>query len=223
MLRDRVRRVLVLAAHPDDAEVSVGGTIARLRQRGAEVVVVNFTTSEYSAEGAERRRQAAAEAQRILRHRLLWAEEGRHNQVEDIPEYRVVALVDGIVKAERPDAVLAPWEGDSHGDHVRLARAAVASSRRWDADLYAYCPGEFRTSCFQRFQPNVFVDIGPFVAQKLAAVRAYNRAGQSTRPLDEDALARISAYYGALSGLESAEGLLLLRARWPADADQAPL
>lgn len=209
------KRVLVLAAHPDDAEISVGGTIARLRQEGSTVGVVNFTISEYSAEAAERRRRAAAEAAEILGHHLIWIEEGRYNQVEDIPGYRLVTLIDHIVESERPDIVIGPWIGDSHVDHAHLARATLASSRRWTADLYACCPAEYRTACFQKFEPNVYIDIGPFVEKKRAAIRAFNYEGHGFRRLDDEVLARIWSYYGTLSGYESAEGLMLVRSRWP--------
>ena len=215
MSMKKQKKVLVLSAHPDDAELSVGGTIARFRHLGADVTVFNVTTSEYSAKAAERRRQAAAEAAQILGHRLIWAEDGRHNQVEDIPEYRLVTMIDSIVADERPDIVIGPWAGDSHVDHTRLARATLASSRRWDADLYACCPGEYRTVCYHRFEPNVFVDIGPFVEQKRAAIRVFDYQDQGFRRLEQEILPRLWSYYGALSGYESAEGLLLLRARWP--------
>lgn len=207
-------RVLVLAAHPDDAELCVGGMIARFRERGADVGVATFTTPERSPEAVDRRRRAAAEAAAILDHRLIWIADGDYEQVEDIPEYQLVALVDEVIKAENPNIVIAPWAGDSHVDHMRLARATIASSRRWRADLYAYPPADYRTVCFHRFQPNVFVDITPFLDQKRAAIRVFSRIGVSGSLLDETTLVRLWSYYGALSGCEYAEGLLLQRARW---------
>lgn len=212
-------RVLVIAAHPDDAEISVGGTIARLREGGVDVAVANFTTSEYSPAMLENRRRAAAQAAEILGHRLIWIEDGRHNQVEDIAEYRLVGLIDDIVKRERPDAVIGPWSEDSHVDHARLARATTASSRCWDADLYAYCPAEFRAASFQRFSPNFFVDISPFVERKRAAIQTFNYDGGGFRRLRDDQLARLWSCQGALHGWEYAEGLILLRARRTSERD----
>jgi LmbE family N-acetylglucosaminyl deacetylase len=212
------KKVLVLAAHPDDAELAVGGLIARLRHSSVEVSVVNFTTSEYTAEAAERRRNAAAQASGILGHRLIWAEGGRFNQLEEIDEYKLVTVVDRIVEAEAPDAVIAPWVGDSHVDHARLARATIASSRRWQADFYACCPAEYRSVSYHSFEPNVFVDIAPFVEKKLAAINCFNYDGQGFRRLQEDRLALLWSYYGVLSGYASAEALLLLRARLHCDA-----
>ena len=207
------RKTLVLAAHPDDAEISVGGLIARLTHQKSEVVVVNCTTSEYSVEGKTQRRRAAHQAAEILGHKLLWIEGGEHDQVEQLPEYRLVTLIDSIIEAEQPDTILAPWTGDSHTDHTRLARATLSSSRRWTADLYAYCPPEYRTICFHRFEPNVFVDISLFVNKKISAIRQFNYAGQGFRVLEENNLRCLWSYYGTLSGFEVAEGLLGLRIR----------
>jgi LmbE family N-acetylglucosaminyl deacetylase len=212
MIKD-LRKVLILAAHPDDAEISVGGTIAKLTDAGTEVVVANFTTSEYTAEGRRRRRAAAKKAANVLGNKLYWVDGGKHNQVEDQPEYRLVRQIDQFVEAEQPDLVIGPWNGDSHTDHVRLARAAVASSRRWKADLLAYCPAEYRTVCFHRFEPNVFVDITPFVRKKVAAIEKFHYGGQGFRALETKNLAHIWSYYGALSGYEFAEGFLVLRCR----------
>lgn len=208
-------RVLVLSAHPDDAEISLGGTIARLCSDGADVFVATFTTSEYTPENAERRRAAAERASGILGHELIWIEDGRHNQVEDIAEYRLVGLIDEVVKRTGPDVVIGPWGEDSHVDHARLARAALASSRCWDADLFAYCPAEHRTPAFQRFLPTLFIDIGPFVERKREAIQAFNFGSSGFRRLEDDQLSRLWSSLGALHGWESAEGLMALRTRRP--------
>jgi N-acetylglucosamine malate deacetylase 1 len=212
-----IQRVLVLAPHPDDAEISLGGTIARFVRNQVEVTVVNFTTSEYTEESAQGRRRAADEAKQILGHRLLWVEEGRHDQVEDIEEYKLVTIVDDLEKKQRPDIVFCPWVGDSHVDHVRLARATIASSRRWAArtHLIAYSPAEYRTLCYTQFHPNLYIDISKFVDAKLSAMRAFNKfGGIDFRPLEEEAYRKLWAYNGTLSKCEFAEAFLSLRSVW---------
>ena len=210
-----LKRVIVFSAHPDDAEISAGGTIAKLRKAGVDVCVVNVTIPEFSPKDVDRRRDAASQASRILDYRLQWVDEGKHIQVEDIKEYKLVAVIDSIVESERPDIVFGPWNGDSHVDHARLARAIAASSRRWGSDLYAYCPAEFLSFRFQYFHPTLFVDIGAFVDLKRAAIRCFNYDGHSTRAVDDETLSLVWAYYGALSGFTSAEGFMVLRSRWP--------
>ncbi len=208
-------RVLVLAAHPDDAEISVGGTIARLKHRNADVAVVHFSMPPRPFADAERIRQSTVKAAAILGYRLIRLDEDEHARIENIPDHKLVSLIDTIVEVQRPDIILSPWIGDSHGDHVKLARATVASSRRWKAQLYAYSPADYRTLRFHEFQPNMFVEITPFVEKKKQAVRAYKYDSQPNSVLDDENLERLWSYYGALSGFKYAEGLLLLRSRWP--------
>lgn len=207
------RKVVVLAAHPDDADLAVGGTIAMLSELGTEVTVINFTTSEYTTEGVQNRRVAAEKASQILGYRLLWIEDGRYNQVEEIAEYHVVSIVDKIIGELCPDVVITHWIGDSHTDHVRLARAVIASSRRWEASLYAFGPTEHRTPCFTQFEPNVFVDITGYEERKLAAINAFNYSGQGFRHLQLDMVRTTFTYNGGLIGRTSAEALLLVRQR----------
>jgi LmbE family N-acetylglucosaminyl deacetylase len=212
MIKDS-RKVVILAAHPDDAEICAGGTIAKLSGAGAEVVVANFTTSEFTAETTLSRQAAATAAAELLGSKLRWVDGGRHNQVEDQQEYRLVQQIDEIMETEAPDLVFGPWTGDSHTDHARLGRAVVASSRRWNADLLAYSPAEYRTVCFHRFEPNVFVNVSDVREKKMAAIEKFHYSGHGFRRIETANLLRIWSYYGVLSGYEFAEGFQLLRSR----------
>ena len=123
----------------------------------------------------------------------------------------MVRYLDALFDRETPDVVIAPWVGDSHGDHVRLARAALSASRRTRASLYAYMPGELRSACFTAFSPNAFVDIRAYEEKKVAAMEAYSYEGQGFRRLDTAATVRIARAYGTVAGCTSAEGFIVLR------------
>ncbi|MFG2310961.1 PIG-L deacetylase family protein [Streptomyces sp. NPDC048566] len=211
-------RVLIVAAHPDDAELALGGTIARLTDGGAQVTVALFTVSETAAaddSGRRRRRVAAAEAAaEVLGHRLHWLGDGRYDQVEDLPEYRAVGLVDDLVAQTDPDTVISHWDGDSHGDHVRVARAVVASSRRWPhAALAQFGPNEHRTVRHAEFVPHLYVPTSDQLARKARALACYRYPGQGFRPLDAGTVELFDRARGAAAGLEAAEGLRLVRHR----------
>lgn len=208
-----MRRVVVFAAHPDDAEIAAGGTLALLAEEGHEVTVVHMTTSEFSPEAAARRREAAARAAAILGHRLLWFADGQHQQVEELPEYLLVREVDALFAQLRPEIVFSHWIGDSHGDHVRLGRVVNAASRCVSADLYAFPPAEMRTPGYAAFSPNVFVDVGAVLERKLRAITEYNYEGQGHRRLDPAQYEALAAAAGAQCGCRAAEAFLLLRHR----------
>lgn len=208
---DALRRALFIVAHPDDAELSAGGTIALLTDKGVDVTVLTLTTSESTPQALEKRRKAAEAAGLILGHSILWAEDGRYNQVEDLPEYALVSIVDKFVTRVQPDLVFAHCVEDSHVDHVRVARAVIASSRRWKACLYAFGPAEYRTPQALRFKPTLFVDVSAYESKKKEAIDTFNYAGQGFRPLSWQACARQGKYYGAIAGCEFAEAFEVLR------------
>ncbi|MEV6394688.1 PIG-L deacetylase family protein [Streptomyces sp. NPDC051907] len=211
-------RVLIVAAHPDDAELALGGAIAQLADRGAEVTVALFTVSETAAahdpDRRARRIAAAEAASRVLGHRLHWLGDGQYDQVEDIPEYRAVGLLDDLVAQIGPDTVISHWDGDSHGDHVRVARAVVASSRRWPhAALLQFGPNEHRTVRHAEFAPGLYIPTVDHLPRKLRALACYAYPGQGYRALDPDAVELLDRARGAAVGLAAAEGLRLVRHR----------
>ncbi len=138
------RRAVVIAPHPDDEVLGVGGTMAALSALGREVMVVSVTDGEASHPGSTRwpaealRRARAAERVAALR-RLGLAR----------PRVERLGLADGAVDGERvrrrllgllrpTDVVWATWWHDGHPDHEVVGRAAAAACLALEATLYAY-------------------------------------------------------------------------------------
>jgi LmbE family N-acetylglucosaminyl deacetylase len=206
---------VLVAAHPDDAELAVGGTIAALTDLGIEVVVAFATVSELDPERRGRRVAAAERAAKILGHRISWLFEGRYDQAEDIPEYALVREVDALTDAVRPETVLTHCEQDSHGDHVRVARAVMSSTRRLPATtLLEFGPNDFRTARHREFAPDTFLPItADQLARKVEAITAYDYEGRGYRKLETDAVELMAQANGIAVGAAYAEALRLRRQR----------
>ncbi|MDI5963969.1 PIG-L deacetylase family protein [Streptomyces sp. SL13] len=204
------RRVLAVVAHPDDAEIAAGGTLAVLADAGAEVMTLVLAMPE-APPGAHERRAAAEQAAEVLGCTLRWAADGVHRQVSELGEVRAVALIDEVVGEFAPSLVITHWDGDSHADHVVTARAVQAAGRNARYDLYQFRPGEIRTPAFARFRPTAFVDIGAVADRKSAALAPYAKSRPGFRPLDLDAIERVDAMHGAMAGCERAEGFAVAR------------
>ncbi len=172
---------LVIAAHPDDAEISVGGTILRLVSAGLAVGVLDVTRGELGSRGTrEERDRESARATELLG--LAW----RGNL--DLPDGRVVADVParerlaGILREAAPDLVLAHHRVDLHPDHVaagELARAAwyLAGLRRL-AETAGKAPARrpkrlLYFSGHIHFDPTYVVDVTTVWSKKVEVVRAY--------------------------------------------------
>jgi LmbE family N-acetylglucosaminyl deacetylase len=127
------RRVVVLAAHPDDEVLGVGGLIRRLAACGSSIVMVWATDGEASHPdstvltsarlGVLRRAESVAAVEELAIspdavHHLGLPDSGLADHLEQLVE-----ALGGIVRDD--DVVLAPWRGDGHPDHEAVGQAAA--------------------------------------------------------------------------------------------------
>lgn len=211
---------LVIAPHPDDAELGAGGTIALLKQQGARVGVLDLTTGEPTPFGSpERRRSETDEASRILG--LDWRGNlGLPNRAL-APSVEARARLAGALRRLRPTRLLAPYWEDSHPDHV-AASALVDAARFWakltktDLGGQPHFPERifYYLSVHLRIhpRPSFVVDISAHVETKLRAVAAYRSQfldGRSTTaPTVLDDLRDRARYWGWAVGVAYGEPLV---------------
>lgn len=198
-------RMLVLTAHPDDAEITMAGTLAGCVAAGWDVTVAVFTSS------SARIREAAGSAAKVIGHRLVWVEDGARDWVEDFREIELVSVTDALVREHRPDVVISHWAGDPHRDHARLSAAALASMRRTRASLYALPPSEFRSPAYDAFPANLHVDISEHLHTKEDALAEFQYEGWAWQEVDTPALLALARATGARMGWQGAESFLVVR------------
>jgi bacillithiol biosynthesis deacetylase BshB1 len=119
--------VLAIGAHPDDIELSCGGTIIKLVEGGNRVGIVDLTDGELGTRGtSETRLREAAEAARILGvyvRESLHIRDGRIENSED-NQHRLIR----VIRKYRPKLLLFPASADRHPDHVN---AHILSRESW--------------------------------------------------------------------------------------------
>lgn len=183
---------MAVMAHPDDAELSCGGTLLRWRAEGAKVVLVDLTAGQLGSRGDPVQRykeaqRATAQLQPTARLCLGW-EDGFFRS----SPYRLRQLIE-VFRRFRPGVVLTNSLSDRHPDHGRAARlveraAFLSGLRRIRTTYPPYRPPYVLFAIQDRWQtPSVVVDITPFWAQKLALVQAYasqffHQSGDSDPP-----------------------------------------
>jgi LmbE family N-acetylglucosaminyl deacetylase len=171
-----MKRILVLAPHPDDEAIGCGGTLRRHVEGGDAVRVVFLTSGEKGghgrteAETVRLREREARAAARILGVKAVefWREPD--GGVRATPG--AVRRLRATLRTWKPDVVYVPHEREMHPDHrgaVRLLKAALPARGRANArpDVLMY---EVWTP-LQRMDE--IVDISAQMQTKLAAVRAY--------------------------------------------------
>lgn len=171
--------ILVMAAHPDDAELSCSGTILKHIAAGKKVGIVDFTRGELGTRGTpEIRLQESADATKILglhARENLGIRDGFFRNDEETQ----LKLIE-IIRKYQPDIVLANALVDRHPDHGKGAQLAIdacfLSGLRQikTGDLSAWRPAQVYHYIQDRYvEPDFVVDISAHWDQKEAAIRAF--------------------------------------------------
>ena len=180
-MESRPLDLLVVAPHPDDAEISVGGTLIKAVRAGLQVGVVELTNGEPTPHGTPELRQRETDASTAVLG-LHWRKQlGLPNRrLEDDLEARWKLA--GIFREVRPRLILAPYWDDSHPDHVAASRLCDAA-RFWAKLTRSDIPGEpFSTSTIFYYwsihlrihpKPAFVVDISDDLERKLEAVQCF--------------------------------------------------
>jgi LmbE family N-acetylglucosaminyl deacetylase len=141
-----VRRLVVVAAHPDDESLGAGGLIATATRRSLAVEIVCATDGEGSHPHSPTRTpeelaairaeegHRAAEALGVSDVHRLELSDGRVGEDQD----HLTELLVEVVGDSPGTVIVAPWRRDGHPDHEAAGRAAAAAARRTGAELWEF-------------------------------------------------------------------------------------
>jgi bacillithiol biosynthesis deacetylase BshB1 len=181
---------LVIAPHPDDAELGAGGAILLLRAQGARVGVLDLTDGEPTPHGnPELRARETAAATAVLG--LDWRGNlGLTNRslVADLDARRRLAVA---LRELRPRFLFAPYWEDAHPDHVaasalvdaarfwaKLTRTDMAGSPNYPERIFYYFSIHLRL----HVRPSFVLDITPHIDAKMRAIACYHSQMIEGRP-----------------------------------------
>jgi bacillithiol biosynthesis deacetylase BshB1 len=207
-------------AHPDDIELSCGGTIVNFVKRGLRVGIVDLTSGEMGTRGTPRtRKREAAASARILgaafREQLDFGDGGLRTSRGE--ELQIVE----VVRKYRPSIVFAPWPDERHPDHARAGRLITEASfyaglRALETKLGAHRPQTTVYYLQNYLVPLSFVvDVTKSWATKMRAIAAFK--SQFHDPTSKEPETFISKksfldiieargrHFGALIGVEFGE------------------
>ncbi|HZL35683.1 MAG TPA: bacillithiol biosynthesis deacetylase BshB1 [Tepidisphaeraceae bacterium] len=204
--------LLVIGPHPDDQELGMGGSIARLAGQGHRIHLVDMTNGEPTPLGTPQRRAresaAAATILGVERTNLGLANREVVHTVE--ARHKLAA----VIRAHRPEWIFLPYPVDAHPDHVATTR--IGEDARFDAKLTkTSIPGEpwypkriiyyYCTHLRMNFQPVFYLDISEQIDTKIAAVRAYESQFVENNSPVVEMVKTMNGFYGGRIGTEYAE------------------
>jgi len=209
--------VLVIAPHPDDAELGMGGAVLRMKREGWRIGVLDLTSGEPTPHGSlETRARETEQATRILR--LDWRENlGLVNRSLE-PTLAAREQLATVIRQTRPRWLFAPYWDDAHPDHL-AATQLIEAARFWAKLTKTAMPGEphhperlYHYYCVHLKlapQPAFILDISAQLEEKLAAIACYRSQFITGRPAEPpsfiDRLRDEASYWGRLIGTRYGE------------------
>jgi LmbE family N-acetylglucosaminyl deacetylase len=165
------KTIIAFGAHPDDLEIGMGGTIAKLSAMGYNVQPVIATLPNFVKSDTKEGRKSES----MLSAKVMGCKSPIF--LDLFPEQMVfgrklVALIDSLITEHKPDSVFTQWHGDSHQDHQILTSSVISACRNQN-NLFMYettIPGGITQNSFR---PQLFVDITETIDIKKNALECF--------------------------------------------------
>jgi len=172
--------VLIFAAHPDDVEPQMGGTIAKYTNFGAKVFIVNLTSPTGNVYGAFKKK-SKEEIKKIREKEAINAAQSLGAKVIflDVPQEEVyysreiVKRFDKILKMIKPDIIFTSWPGDSHHEHRIVSEVSLSTARENKCSVYFYEPIIPSGLTQKQFCPTTYINIEKFIDLKIKSIKFY--------------------------------------------------
>lgn len=220
--------ILAFGAHPDDVELSSGGTLAKHASLGYKVGIIDLTMSELSTRGTVKNRLIEAKNAQDALGAHVRENLGMKDGFFKIDEEHLLKVVQAIRKYQ-PEVILANSPSDRHPDHgkgAELVKQAnfLAGLRKIETSLDGQSQEAWRSKSFYHYiqfthhEPDFIVDIRGFADQKRKSLEAYKSQFYNPENSEPETLIASKGFmdmiesrntvFGAMSSIFEGEGFL---------------
>jgi LmbE family N-acetylglucosaminyl deacetylase len=225
-----MKKILVIAAHPDDEVLGCGGTMARLTREGNRVYTIilgeGITSRDEKRDTSKRKkelrslRDQAKKANTLLGVKRTFIFDLPDNRFDTVALLDIVKTLEKVKKEVKPDIVYTHSYGDLNIDHRITFEAVLTAFRPVKGEsvkeIYSFEVPSSTEWAFGRinsgFRPNVFIDINDSLNLKLKAMGQYKTEKRTfPHPRSAKALRTVAGRWGTVSGCDAAEAFELIR------------
>jgi LmbE family N-acetylglucosaminyl deacetylase len=205
--------IIAFGAHPDDIEIGMAGTVAKLAGMGYDVKLVVATLPSFvKTDTKEERKKESIMSAKVMGCKTP---EFLDLDPEEITfDRKFVTRINEIIQRYDPDAIFTQWIGDTHQDHRILTRAVIAASRDLN-NLFMYettIPGGISENAFR---PQLYIDISETLDIKRNALDCFDSQKIRCGPLWIDALVGRCSYRGYQMNTKYAEAFEVIKvSKW---------
>ena len=223
-----MEKILVVAAHPDDELLGLGGTIRRLADSGKEIHAVILaegltsraeTRDEADMNELKELREDAQNAANVVGYKSIEFHDFPDNRMDEVDLLDIIKVVSKYVEKYKPDTIFTHHHGDLNIDHRRTCEAVLTACRPIGdysvKRIYAFetpSSTEWNYIYSEPFTPNVYFDVTNTLEAKVKGMACYRSESTSyPHPRSGEALRSLGRLRGSNVGFEMAEAFMLIR------------
>ena len=225
-----MKKILVVAAHPDDEVLGCGGTMARLAMEGNDVYTLilgeGITARDMERDRINREKDLGelknhiVKANKLLGVKKTYTFDFPDNRFDTVPLLDIIKTIEEVKSAVSPDIMFTHHHGDLNVDHSITFKAALTACRPIKGEsvkeVYSFeIPSSTEwnaPSSITYFMPDYFVDISKSIETKINALKEYkSELRDFPHPRSLEAVELNAKQWAMKVGLEAAEAFKTIR------------
>jgi LmbE family N-acetylglucosaminyl deacetylase len=207
--------ILVLAAHPDDEVLGMGGTIKKMSKKKNKIhllVITEGASAQYNDSKMKQiRKESCKKSSKILGISSINFLDYPDMKLDTIPQLKINQDIEKEIRKRKPEIIYTTPNHDLNSDH-RIVHDSTLVASRPQSGVKKILSYEIPGIVKKTIHPNVFENIESELIYKLKAMRSYkSEIEKFPHPRSLKAIENLSIHRGIESGLKNAEAFQLLR------------
>lgn len=232
-------KALVIAAHPDDEVLGMGGTITKYAKAGHEIKIIIMATGIFSRRSSSYRNSTfyntdkkttdkmekqvhelqkdAIRAAKVMGVKNIEFMDFPDNEMDKISSLEITKRIESAIMNFRPDVVFTHSQNDVNIDHRMIYDSTITATRPLSKfkvkEVISFeVPSSTEWYFPSKFSPNMFIDIDKELMTKIKALSCYkSEIRKFPHPRSSEGLEVIAKRWGTVSGFMAAEAFCLIR------------
>ena len=219
-----MKKVLVVAIHPDDETLGCGGTLLKHKESGDEIhwlIATEITVEHGFKESVVRKRKEEIQkVSRLYNFDSINSLGFPTTKIDNNDTSYLVNKISKIFHQIRPDTIYLPFKSDVHSDHRCFFNAAFSCTKSFRYPfikrvymMETLSETEFAPSTKEdSFIPNSFIDISKYIDKKIEIMKVFeSEIEEHPFPRSERNIKALATFRGASSNCNYAESFMLLK------------
>ena len=219
-----MKKVIIVAPHPDDETLGCGGTILKHIDKGDEVFWLVMTTIKgspnFSKQEINKRESEITSVGRKYGFKGIIKSDFISSQLDTYPKQSIIKFISSKFNKIKPNIVYAPFENDAHSDHKEIFKATIACCKSFRYPFISSVrvyetlseTGLNLSAKNISFNPNLWIDISDYLEKKIEIMNYYKgEVGEHPFPRSNESIRALATLRGSSVSVKYAEAFISLK------------